>query len=193
MMRSRNFSVVILAVLLVFVLNSCGAPWTNPGDSFRDDDLVGTWRASYPGGGVDLLIMAANTTFQQEYRDGVQKAYVFKSPTDKWWTERLPDGLLRLHLQGARYYEIGIEFAEQNGRGWCSSTEVDCRRDQEPYPFYDPFAHATVYMLDELVLEIRQTSRGELILHHLSTNVDGGFALIGGESDIYQRVADPKR
>jgi hypothetical protein len=43
-------------------------------------------------------------------------------------------------------------------------------------------------MLDELVLEVRQTSRGELLLHHLWLTGDRGFALIGGQSELYQRV-----
>lgn len=192
-MRYKHLSIVIKCVVLTLIFSSCGAASTRPESSFRDTDLVGTWTAAYPGGGIDRLIIAADGTFRQVYQDGAQKNYIFESPRSSWWTERLSTGLLRLHLKGARYYLDGTRVAERNGRGWCSSTEVDCRRDREPYPFYDPFAHATVYMMDELVLEIRQTSRGDLILHHLWSSSDRGFALIGGESEIYRRVVESEQ
>lgn len=174
--------------MLPLVLSGCGAPYLNPSDTFRGADLVGTWKLSLPGGSVDHLILRADGTFQQIYQDGAQRDYLFESPRSPWWTERRSDGSLRLHLKGARYYLDETETAERNGRGRCSSTLPGCQLDQEPYPFYDPFAGETVYMLDELVLEVRQTSRGELLLHHLWLTGDRGFALIDGQSEIYRRV-----
>ncbi len=187
-MRCKYGWLILLIVMLPLVLSGCGAPYLNPSDAFRDADLVGTWHASYGGGSVDRLILSADGTFQQIYRDGAQKDYLFQSPRSPWWTERRSDGTLRLHLKGGRYYLAGTEAAERNGRGWCSAPEPDCQRDQWPYSFYDPFARELVHMIDELVLEVRQTSRGELLLHHLWLTGDRGFALIGGWQELYRRV-----
>lgn len=167
MKRSARLAIVLsVAVLTVSVTGCIGweAPYSNPPATFQESDLVGTWEARY-GKGVDRLIIRADGTFKQIYRD---RTY-YETPWNKWWVERLPHGGARVHLEGARYY---LNFA---------ADEL----------FYDPFAKESVEMVGELILNVRGLSSGELILHHMWTHGDGGFALIGGETEMFRRVEEP--
>lgn len=90
-----------------------------PPATFRKTDLVGTWEGHYGGyagygQGLDRLILRADGTFKQIYEIEKQ-GYVYETPWNEWWMERFPDGRVRVHLEGARYYVAGIERAERDG------------------------------------------------------------------------------
>ena len=100
--------------------------------------------------------------------------------------------MVRIHLYGARYYLAGIELAETNGRRELKNpclTRTDCSWGLEPREFYDPFIDELVQMVDELILDVRVDGSGNLVLHHMWTSSDRGFALIGGNEEIFFRTA----
>ena len=183
----------ILFVLTLLLASGCRAPYSNPVETFEESDLVGTWEVHYMEWGFDKLILRADGTFKQVYQDNTVKGYVYETPWNKWWVERFPDGRARLRLQGARYYLDGIRQAELEGmEPPCSLDLPDCWGGSQPRPwsFYDPISKEFVKMVKELVLNIRSDS-GKIILMHMWFDSDGGFAIIGGESEEFRRVGAP--
>lgn len=185
-MKRSTWFAMALSVLVSLVPVTCQAPYSNPPATFQDSDLVGTWETRY-GGAVDRLIIRADGTFKQIYREGT---YVYETPWNRWWTERLPNGRVRVHLEGARFYIIeGIESAEQEGM-YPPYPPAGLRR--RPRAFKDPFGGELLEMVGELTLNVRRLSSGELILHHMWIPGDGAaFAIIGGEREMFRRVDSP--
>jgi len=183
----------MLFVFALLLTSSCKAPYSNPTETFKDSNLVGTWEAHYGEWGFDRLILKADGTFKQMYQDNTVKGYVYETPWNKWWVERFTDGRARVHLQGARYYLYGIKQAELDGmEPPCSSDHPDCHGGLEPPPksFYDPIAEELVKMVKELVLNVRSDSE-KVILMHMWIDNDGGFAIIGGEGEEFRRAETP--
>ncbi len=175
-----------LTSILVAILGcSQTNQFTNP-PSVKESDLEGIWEARYLFGGEDTLTLKSDGTFRQVYVDS-EENYVFDSGWDKWILEKLPTGIVRLHLQRGRYYLAGIDFGENNGKLPC--IENDCTLEGLPFVFYDPFAKEVVYMMDELLLVVQLDSTNNLILHHVHTSSDEGFVPIGqgGEIEIFYR------
>jgi len=190
-------NILLSMALLLFVLliaSACEAPYPAPPATFGDTDLVGIWEAQY-GRSVDRLIVKADGTFRQVYRDGYKRGYVYETPWNRWWVERFPDGRIRLHLQGARYYLAGTRTAEFDGM----SDQLDPDRrlgswypsGPHPFAFYDPYARELLHMVGELVLNVRINSSGELILHHMWTSSDRGFAIFRGGKEVFRRIEMP--
>jgi len=180
------------SLILVALITSCEAPYSNPPTTFQDLDLVGTWKAHYMEWGIDQLVFREDRKFKQIYRDNLMKGYVYETPWNKWWVERLPDGRVRVHLQGARYYLAGIERAERDGWGDpCPKELPDCGWDRIPYLYYDPFGKESVDMVGKLILNVRVDFSGEILLHHMWTSSGRGFAIIGGEAEEFRRIKTP--
>jgi len=160
------------------------APYSPPPPTLDDSDLRGVWETQY-GQSVDILTLGADHTFQQVYKDNYVPEYVYRSPRGKWWTERLQDGQVRLHLEGARYYPAGIKVGERDG------LESYGEPDPPPMPFFDPISQELVLMVGELVLQVRVDSSGELLLHHLWMHHDRGFIIAGCEGEHFRRMETP--
>lgn len=167
MKRNAWLAIALLLPVLLVLPVTCQAPYLDPPATFQKSDVVGIWEAHYWGGDVDRLIIKPDGTFKQIYRKG---DYTYETPWNKWWVEHLPDGRARVHLEGARYYLIWVEQDEL---------------------FYDPFGNESIEMTEELVLNIRRLSSGEIILHHMWDSSDRGFAIIGGETEMFRRVKTP--
>lgn len=187
MKRNKWVAVVLSTFVLTMTVMQCrvqsGGPFSNPPATFEESDLAGIWGTKYAG--VDRLIIRADGTFKQIYRE---EDYVYETPWNKWWVEPFPDGRVRLHLQGARNYRVDNELAERDGRGHpCPKEYPDCRWALEPFGYYDPFAREFVDMVDKLVLNVRSDSSGELLLLHLWIGGDQGFPIIGGDREVYRR------
>jgi len=136
--------------------------------------------------GVDRLIIRADGTFKQTYRQG---DYVYETPWKEWRVERFSAGRIRLHLQGARNYSVSITLAEREGLGHpCPEEFPDCHWASEPYPYYDPIAQEDVDMVGKLVLNVRSDSSGELLLLHMWKTGDQGFPIIGGGIELFRRI-----
>lgn len=196
--RGRLLKVVSCSLIILSISVMCTPfrflerPFHNPPATLQVSDLSGIWEAHYNSGGVDRLVITPESTFQQSYS---QLGYSFKTEWSKLRMERFPDGRVRLHLEGARYYLEGIEFAELNGRRYpCPAEDLDkClgRLEMGPFHFYDPIVRDFVEMLGKLVLNVRSDSSGQLILMHMWTSSDDGFPIIGEDETEFHRIMSP--
>ncbi|HUW95932.1 MAG TPA: hypothetical protein VMW58_09090 [Anaerolineae bacterium] len=158
---------------------------------------MGTWETRYagwPAGDLDRLILRGDGAFRQVYENYILKDYVYQTQWEEWWLERFPDGRVRVHLEGARYYASGITIAELEGLGIpCPTSQPGCTGEPRlpPHSFYDPFAREYLYMEGELVLNVRVDSTGEFLLHHMWYHSDGGFAIADCEGEQFRRVQAP--
>lgn len=155
----------------------------NPPATLQESDLVGTWKADYGRyHGVDMLILRADGTFKQVY-ENQREDYVYETPWNKWWLERFPDGRVRLHLKGARYFLDGIRWAEKEG--------LISTFPQTAWPYHDPFdprrRYRSVKMVGELILNVRVLPSGELVLDHMWPSSEWGF----GDADLFHHVETP--
>jgi hypothetical protein len=92
-------------------------------------DLAGTWRAHYEEDqfercgclsvvtGVETLVLRADGTYQQVYEDG--RRYVYAGPWSAWYLEEVPGGVT-LHLEGGRFFPLGVGGAERLASGQLS-------------------------------------------------------------------------
>jgi hypothetical protein len=163
------------------------APYQNPPSDFQENDLVGTWQAHY-GQSVDMLVLSGDGSFQQVYQDGHADNYVYETAWNDYDLERFADGRVRVHLQGARYYAQGTSIAENEGLQPEPWPGFYGESGPPAYLFYDPFAEQPVFMVRELVLNVRVDSSGELLLYHMDIESDGGFAQTGCQRRIFRRV-----
>ena len=188
-MKSAKLVGMVLSVfVMVTVCLSCCTvfephleqPYSNPSATFQDSDLVGVWEVHYMEWGSDKLILKTDGTFKQVYQDSTVEGYVYETPWNEWSVEYFPDGRARLHLEGARYYLAGIRIAELDG--------ISSPNSESPFSFYDPVTEEFLTMVGELVLNVRKDSSGELVLLHMWTDFDRGFAAIGGEAEEFHRI-----
>jgi hypothetical protein len=144
------------------------APYDNPPENLEESDLVGTWEARYMEWGVDRLVLRSDGTFKQVFRKTYCHDCISETEWNEWRVERFPDGRVRLHLEGARYY---------------------------PQPtvagYWDPVADELVQPMLELVVNVRVDSAGNLLLLHMWPEADHGFAILGCEGDQFNRVDTP--
>jgi hypothetical protein len=153
------------------------APYFNPPVTLQASDLEGVWETHYRRN-TDRLVLRADGTFKQVYRDGHREDYVYETPWNEWWLEALPDGRRYVHLQGGRYYREGIKTAEEEGL-------------DHPFPgrFYDPVGGEAVHVTGKLVLNVRTDSSGQLLLLHMWSYSDYGFAMMGCEGQMFLEVS----
>lgn len=108
-----------LLILATLLTSACSMLCSKPPATFQDADLVGTWEADYRkyrnhGGpwtaitSIEVLIFRSDGTYQQLYDDGEGTRYI--SAWNKWWVERFPDGAVRVHLNGGRFYPSEIHY-----------------------------------------------------------------------------------
>ena len=166
--RSLSF----LAFAIILLVSACKPSFENPPLDLEEADLVGTWEAQYSKQSADRIQLKGDGTFKQTYEERTEKGYVFETPWNEWELEQLPGGLMRVRLKGARYFLASPAT--------------------QPGGLYDPFAEEFLHPVEELVLGVRMNSDGELILHHMWTSSDRGFALFGGEKEFFRRVEDPQ-
>jgi hypothetical protein len=173
MRNSRNRLVLALLVgIIVFLVSACStaSSFEDPPPDLETADLAGIWETHYSRQSTDRLELRADGTFRQTYADSGEN-YAFETRWNAWRLQRLSDGLIRVHLKGARYFP---------------DTPA-----QQAYGLYDPFAKETLRPINELVLSVRVDLEGELVLHHMWTTSDRGFALFGGEKLYFVRIDMP--
>lgn len=166
MVHKTRSEIARLLFLVGICLLACGVDYAEPEETALEaSDLVGTWQTDYGNydhlpGGMETLVMRADGTYQQVYE---YAGYVYTSPWHKWRLERLSNGNVQVHLEGARYYLNGIQWAE----------------DPEAMVFtWDPAADRRVelgigkdFILNVRVLPSwdRSGDPGEVVLQHLPT------------------------
>lgn len=192
-MKPRKLLLLLFAMLVSLPAASCAAPFLPPPVSLQERDLVGAWETDCGKRCAERIVLRSDGTFRQMYRDPRVEDYVSETSSNRWWLEHLAEGRVRLHLEGGRYYREGVEFARLGGRRFPAPAEFPDFWGKEgppPVAFYDPIAHDHLQMLDELVLNVRSTRSGELLLLHMWTSSDRGFALLGANAEIFRRVAE---
>lgn len=197
---AKLLALILLATTLacspghwVSVLRCFEDPFEGPPSSFGSSDLVGTWEAHYTESGTDTLVLRPEGTFKQVYQERAID-YRFETSWNDWWLQTMGDGAVRLHLEGGRYYPDDILIAELDGVGLpCPESEPDCWEglDVGPYGFYDPVQNDIVFMVGELVLNVRSDSTGELLLLHMWPAPDESFGVFTCETGQVRRVASP--
>jgi hypothetical protein len=169
----------LFPLILLLVTSSCRSPYSNPPKTVQNEDIAGTWESKYSERRHDTLVIRADGTFQQVYEDETLDGYVFETPWNKWWVERYPDGRVRLHLQGARFYLEGTDIGE-----------LHAMSTPPPHSFYDPLSEELVPMVGELILNVQGES-GQLVLLHLMHSSDQGYLSLTGKADGFRRVGTP--
>ena len=190
MMRAKKLYVALIVFTsticaLIVMASACSFNFTNPSHDLKNLDLEGEWVTHYSGGTTDTLTINSNGTFRQVFENSRQD-YVFNSGWNMWTLERLENGVFRLHLQGARFYNEGNSLAERNGRKNPGSPclDTDCEWGFQPDPFYDPFTDELIEMVDKRVLVVLLDSRENLILHHVWSSSDRGFLLFNKDHEF---------
>lgn len=115
-MKRRNWSKIAMCFLLGIIGLACvGVPRRKV---YEVSDFVGTWRAIYQDvgfdhvSGVETITLKADGTYQQTFEG--ERGYVYTSPWNKWWLEE--SGRI-LHLEGGRFYPLGIQDAKDLASG----------------------------------------------------------------------------
>jgi hypothetical protein len=185
----RRILLFLLAPILIISLVgiSCTASdYKNPPLSLQESDLLGLWETHYGQHQTDSLILRDDGTYKQTFTN---TDYTFETDWNQWWLDYFPDGRVYIHFDQGRYYLYGIRIAELDGLGDpCPIDFPDCYWGNHPRIFYDPYAKEGVEMPNELVLTIRVDTQGEIIFHHMWVSSDQGFAIIGGQSELFRRV-----
>ncbi len=140
------------------------------------NDLTGVW-IHHTSEGEELLILEKDFTFRQIFI-GRKASFDLRG---RWWIEHVGQGGFRLHLEGARFYSEGIEFALREGM-----LPAGGGLPERPYPFTDPFTGEGVEMPHKLVLQIRIKPSGEIVLHSMWT--PGEVRRLG---DMYHKIQTP--
>jgi hypothetical protein len=190
-MKIHYFSRIFFYLSLLSMLfgSACTSQFVNPPKEFDETDLMGTWIANYSEGRIDTIHFQADGTYKQIYENS-NINYKFETGWDNWEIEIFPDGRIWLYLQDGRFYKAGERIGELAGQGDpCPTEHPDCIHGNYPRSFYDPYdTQYSTEMVDRLVLAVRATPEGDIILHHMWTTTDRGFAIIGGEKEIFQKL-----
>jgi hypothetical protein len=200
------FSILVLTIIVgfgvmrvsIYVIRGAQlqseAPFMNPPVTISEDDLLGTWQTEYMEWGSDIITINRDGSFKQVYEDKhiEDGKFEYKSPRNSWWIEKLSDGRVYLHLKGGKYYLNGVSFAKRvdTGDSICIDDSPLCANATRlPLYLYDWIGDDFVRVEGELILNIRATQSGEIVLLHLWSSSDKGFPLIGGDSEIFRRTS----
>jgi hypothetical protein len=169
-------------------------PYRAPPSTFGESDLQGTWERRHADGSLERLVFAADGTFKQVFHDAGQEHRVEETAGEHWWLECLDSRGVRVHLQGAKYYPLGMVVPDlQLAVESCPSDDAACRHryDQWPYAFYDPIADEPVTMAGTLVLNVRLDLSGRLLLHQMRTSSKELIGISHCQSEHFRRVDAP--
>ena len=174
----RGHALAKSAALLIFylVITACfyAGPLPRPGnppEGFQERDVVGVWRADY--GAYDWrlcglrekmrearqleewLVLKEDKTFHQILRDrrGERPDQEVKGT---WHTERLPDGVTRLHLEGGIFFANEVCYHFPNPptlSGWVSYSA-------------DQTGHELLFKQDEEAIMIVGWDKSKLYLEY---------------------------
>jgi len=180
--KHKNVIVIFIATAMAIVtlvqLSRCTANWeapySTPPPDLKAKDLTGVWVCQYLGGDEDILIIREDGTFMQTLRVRKTGEILFQTPWNEWHMERFSDGRVRLHLIGARQFVGGPELAEAE--------------KNSPWPYNDPFSDETIWPENELMLNVRTTRQGELVLvQFLRGAADAPYLDLSGKAVRFRR------
>jgi len=188
MCKILRFRIIILCSIITFAVSACTESYDNPPSGLAESDLIGSWVANYSETRSERLILMADGTYTQIYTDS-RDSYRYENTGNLWWLELFSNGNVYIHLEDGRYYLAGETIAELYGRNEpCPPDFPNCLWNNQPRIFYDPYANESIEMVDELLLTIRIDQNENIIFHHMWTSSDRGFAIIGGQSELFRMV-----
>ena len=173
----RKLARILFVAGVVFLAAACQTykdeKYDAPPSELREQDFVGVWEVHYisPGKGTDRLTLRTDGTFKQEYDSGDD--YAWETSWNNWALFTPPDGDLYLVLEGAKFFDEGLAFAESNGV-FCP--QPTCGPEDVLVSFYDPVSKAAVYPNDNLVLVVRSSANDGLVLKHLWRGFEDGIS-----------------
>ncbi len=118
---------VLISFLILGLVMMCCCLWTpfpprvaNPPETFNEEELVGVWKADYShyrcvesevtkqvSSLAEWLVLRGDKTFYQVLQDRRGKIPDQRAQ-GTWWVERFPDGAMRLHLEGGRFFAAAV-------------------------------------------------------------------------------------
>lgn len=143
--------------------SACGTNGVSsePINQVSESDLIGVWESHYSRySGVEFLVIKEDGTYEQIFNDVT--GYLYVSEINRWHSEISTSGRLFVRFERGRYFPEGPSFANLLG--------VDPLDHSRLYPFYDPEEEASVYMDNELILEVipSKSTKGIVLGHFLS-------------------------
>jgi hypothetical protein len=128
-----------------------------PPETFSEEDLVGTWKASYSGGDEDILIIRGDGTYKQIYESF--GSIIVETDWQQWWLEWPESGYIRLHLEGMRRCELFHSICRREEGGL----------DPQEYTTIDMCEGGAVEMPNGVILIVTganyDTPRGIILRH----------------------------
>jgi hypothetical protein len=125
--------------------------------TFKENDLIGTWRASYALEDQDTLIIKEDGTYKQIYES--QGDILVETEWLKWWLEKRESGYMRLHLENMRRCDDLRSICNREGGGL----------DSKEYTAIDMCEGSVIEMPHEVVLIVTganyETPRGIILRH----------------------------
>ncbi len=151
----------LLGLICLLVLTACDR--IIPSRPISPEALTGDWRCDYNGLGdlgepligTEIITFRDDGTYQQMYRDG--RGYSYTSGWSRWRLESLPNGLQQVHLDKARFYPAGVQFAE------------DLEAGRVGISMWDPATGRNFDLRGEAILNVvaRSSAPGGYELDHL--------------------------
>lgn len=184
-----SFRTVVIWLLFVLCITSCARAesYKNPPQDLQISDLVGTWEAHYGSNRVDRLVIREDGLYKQIYEDPLED-YYFETDWKNIQLEFLSNDNIYIHFEKARYFNEGVRLGELDGLGEpCPSELPGCYSESHPREFYDPYTNDFVTMRNQLILTIRLDDT-KFVFHHLWTTQDRGFAIFGGQTEVFRKV-----
>jgi hypothetical protein len=161
--------IAIISILLLWAMfaAACGlnSPPSKSIQQVSESDLVGIWEIHYSRyDGVEFLVIEEGGTYQQIFEDA---GYLYVSGIHKWHLDPSASGRLFVRFEKGRYYPEGPNFADLLG--------TDPLDHSRLYDFYDPEDSSSVYMDNELILEVfpSHNSKG-ITLGQFPSDIDAG-------------------
>ena len=172
------FSSVLFGIPLLLEL-LVQQPYLDPSEYLSDTDLEGEWTVNY-GYAIDRIFIGDDGMFKQIYTGPSSGNFRYETEWSEYSIERFQDGRVRLHLPGASYFLAGLSWLE------------NCNDHPDSCWVYDPISGESLDTKEELLLNVRSSKDGELILLHMWVSSDRGYALFGSRSEEFRRVLADK-
>lgn len=113
-------------------------------DNFKEEDLVGTWVASYSLNDREILMINGDNTYKQIYYLDTDSDVYYESDLLRWYPEYRDSGYIRLHFNGMHRFGELDSIGNRLGGGI----------DPKKYTAIDMCEDRIVEMPNEIVLVV---------------------------------------
>jgi hypothetical protein len=177
--RILIFSSLIIVSLACGLLHNVDNVETNdewlPPSTFKESDLIGTWRNDWgEGPSAEIITFRADKSFTQTYT--IHSTGQKYEAQGSWWIENGSDGCKYIHADKMQNYELGIRSAQNGNRDI----------NGEPEKFWDICQKQFIEMADFVLLGIGSDNNQEppIFLYHMAIDQEN-------TSTIFWRISAP--